>query len=106
MQFGEDFEKIFFRLSLVKTKYLKSIKSGFYTSQEIDILSQLSNKFFERFNETPTKDQLTMLIQRSEKAKEKITDGILNLVFDVDLDQFDEEWLTSTAESWIKYRHI
>ena len=104
MQFGEDFEKIFFRLSLVKTKYLKSIKSGFYTSQEIDILSQLSNKFFERFNETPTKDQLAMLIQRSEKAKEKITDGILNLVFDVDLDQFDEEWLTSTAESWIKYR--
>jgi KaiC/GvpD/RAD55 family RecA-like ATPase len=104
MQFGQDFEKIFFRLSLVKTKYLKSIKSGFYTSQEIDILSQLSNKFFERFNETPTKDQLTMLIQRSEKAKEKVTDGILNLVFDVDLDQFDEEWLTSTAESWIKYR--
>ena len=104
MQFGQDFEKIFFRLSLAKTKYLKSIKSGFYTSQEIDILSQLSNKFFERFNETPTKDQLAMLIQRSEKAKEKITDGILNLMFDVDLDQFDEEWLTSTAESWIKYR--
>ena len=104
MQFGQDFEKIFFRLSLVKTKYLKNIKTGFYTSQEIDILSQLSNKFFERFNETPTKDQLIMLIQRSEKAKEKITDGILNLVFDVDLDQFDEEWLTSTAESWIKYR--
>jgi KaiC/GvpD/RAD55 family RecA-like ATPase len=104
MQFGQDFEKIFFRLSLVKTKYLKSIKSSFYTSQEIDILSQLSNKFFERFNETPTKDQLIMLIQRSEKAKEKVTDGILNLVFDVDLDQFDEEWLTSVTESWIKYR--
>ena len=33
MQFGQDFEKIFFRLSLAKTKYLKSIKSGFYTSQ-------------------------------------------------------------------------
>ena len=104
MQFGQDFEKIFFRLSLVKTKYLKSIKTGFYTSQEIDILSQLSNKFFERFNETPTKDQLVMLVQRSEKAKEKITEDILNLVFDVDLDQYDEEWVTSTAESWIKYR--
>lgn len=104
MQFGQDFEKIFFRLSLVKTKYLKSIKSGFYTSQEIDILSQLSNKFFERFNETPKRAQLNMLIQRSEKAKEKITDDILDLVFNVDLDQFDEEWLTSTAEAWIKWR--
>lgn len=104
MQFGQDFEKIFFRLSLVKTKYLKSIKSGFYTSQEIDILSQLSNKFFERFGETPKKDQLNMLIQRSEKAKEKITEEIMNMIFDVDLDQFDEEWLTSTAEAWIKWR--
>ena len=104
MQFGQDFEKIFFRLSLVKTKYLKSIKTGFYTSQEIDILSQLSNKFFERFNETPSKDQLSMLIQRSEKAKEKITEDILDLVFDVDLDQYDEEWVTTTAESWIKWR--
>ena len=47
MQFGQDFEKIFFRLSLEKTKYLKSIKTGFYTSQEIDILSQLSNKFLK-----------------------------------------------------------
>jgi len=104
MQFGQDFEKIFFRLSLVKTKYLKSIKSSFYTSQEIDILSQLSNKFFERFNETPTKDQLNMLIQRSEKAKERITENILNTIFEVDLDQYDEEWLTSVTESWIKYR--
>lgn len=104
MQFGQDFEKIFFRLSLAKTKYLKSIKSGFYTSQEIDILSQLSNKFFERFGETPKKDQLNMLIQRSEKAKEKITEEIMNMIFDVDLDQFDEEWLTSTAEAWIKWR--
>ena len=104
MQFGQDFEKIFFRLSLAKTKYLKSIKSGFYTSQEIDILSQLSNKFFERFGETPKKDQLNMLIQRSEKAKETITEEIMNMIFDVDLDQFDEEWLTSTAEAWIKWR--
>ena len=104
MQFGQDFEKIFFRLSLVKTKYLKSIKSGFYTSQEIDILSQLANKFFERFNETPTKDQLSMLIQRSEKAKEKVTPEILNIVYEVDLDKYDEEWVTTTAESWIKWR--
>ena len=43
-------------------------------------------------------------MNRSEKAKEKITEDILNLVFDVDLDQYDEEWVTTTAESWIKWR--
>jgi len=41
MQFGQDFEKIFFRLSLQKPKYLQAIKSGYYTSEEIDVLKSL-----------------------------------------------------------------
>jgi archaellum biogenesis ATPase FlaH len=104
MQFGQDFEKIFFRISLEKPKYLQSIKSGYYTSEEIDILSFLANKFYVKFKETPGKEQLKLLVQNYKKAKEKITDGILDVIFDVDLAQYDEEWLTSTAESWIKWR--
>lgn len=104
MQFGQDFEKIFFRLSLEKPKYLQSIKTGYYTSEEIDVLSYLANKFYVKFNETPGKDQLKLLVQNYKKAKEKITDGILDVIFDVNLDNYDEEWLTNTAESWIKWR--
>ena len=104
MQFGQDFEKIFFRLSLEKPKYLQSIKSGYYTSEEIDVLSYLANKFYVKFNETPGKEQIKLLVQNYKKAKEKITDGILDVIFDVDLAQYDDEWLTSTAESWIKWR--
>lgn len=104
MQFGQDFEKIFFRLSLNKPKYLQAIKTDYYQSDEIDILSYLANKFYVKFNETPTKEQFKLLIQNSKRAKEKVTGGILDLLFDVDLDQYDEEWLNSTAESWIKWR--
>jgi len=104
MQFGQDFEKIFFRLSLIKPKYLQSIKTGYYTSEEIDVLSYLANKFYVKFNEAPGKDQLKLLAQNSKQAKEKITDGILDVIFDVDLDQYDDEWLSTTAESWIKWR--
>ena len=104
MQFGQDFEKIFFRLSLEKVKYLQAIKTGFYTSEEIDALSFLANKFYHKFNETPTKEQLALLVQNHPKSKERVSESILNMIFDVDLDQYDEEWLTSTAESWIKWR--
>jgi len=104
MQFGQDFEKIFFRLSLVKPKYLQAIKTDYYQSEEIDILSYLANKFYVKFNETPSKNQLKLLAQNSKKAKDKVTDGILDLLFDVDLDQYDDEWLTDTAESWIKWK--
>ena len=104
MQFGQDFEKIFFRLSLEKIKYLQAIKTGFYTSEEIDALSFLANKFYLKFNETPSKDQLALLVQNHPKSKERVSESILNMIFDVDLDQYDEEWLTATAESWIKWR--
>ena len=104
MQFGQDFEKIFFRLSLEKVKYLQAIKSGFYTSEEIDALSFLANKFYSKFNETPSKEQLELLVKNHPKSKERVSENILNIVFEVDLKKYDEEWLTSTAESWIKWR--
>ena len=104
MQFGQDFEKIFFRLSLEKPKYLQAIKYNFYTSEEIDALSFLANKFYAKFSETPTKENLKLLVQNHPKSKERVSDNILEMVFDVDLDKYDEEWLTNTAESWIKWR--
>lgn len=104
MQFGQDFEKIFFRLSLEKVKYLQAIKSGFYTSEEIDALSFLANKFYSKFNETPSKEQLELLVKNHPKSKERVSENILNIIFEVDLNKYDEEWITSTAESWIKWR--
>ena len=104
MQFGQDFEKIFFRLSLEKVKYLQAIKSGFYTSEEIDALSFLANKFYTKFNETPSKEQLELLVKNHPKSKERVSENILNIIFEVDLNKYDEEWITSTAESWIKWR--
>ncbi len=104
MQFGQDFEKIFFRLSLERVKYLQAIKYNFYTSEEIDALSYLANKFYSKFNETPTKENLKLLVQNHPKSKERVSDNILDIIFDVDLDKYDEEWLTGTAEAWIKWR--
>ena len=106
MNFSQDYEKIFFRLSLERTKYLTTIKSGFYSSEEIDILSTLSLKFYNKFNETPKKEQLKLLVENASGAKDRISDNIINIIFDVDLDQYDEEWLLSTAESWIKWRNF
>jgi len=103
MQFTQDFEKIFFRLSLKKPKYLESIKTGFYTSDEIDILSRLAFKFYGKYHETPSKEQTKLLAQRSKSAN-KIESNIIDMIFDVNLNEYDEEWLTNTAESWIKWR--
>ncbi len=103
MNFGQDFEKIFFKLSLSKPKYLESIKKGFYTSEEIDTLHYLATKFYHRFHETPSCEQMKLLIQ---KVSKKIEPDMVELIYDADLKQYDEEWLTSTAEAWIKWRNF
>jgi archaellum biogenesis ATPase FlaH len=105
MQFNQDFEKIFFNLSLKKTKYLEAIKTGFYTSEEIDFISKLANKFYTKYHETPTKEQMKLLVQRT-KAKDKIETSMIDMIYDVNLKEYDDEWLTSTAESWIKWRNF
>ena len=62
MKFGPEFEKLFFKLSLAKPKYLEKIQKGFYTSEEIDIMNTLAKKFHDKFHETPSKDQMMMLV--------------------------------------------
>lgn len=105
MRFGQDFEKIFFKLSLEKPKYLETIKRGFYTTEEIDTLHYLATKFYNKFHESPALAQMKALIQ-NPKVKNKVDDDIIELVYGVNLREYDEEWLTSTAESWIKWRNF
>jgi archaellum biogenesis ATPase FlaH len=103
MKFGQDFEKIFFKLSLQKPKYLEAIKKGFYTSEEIDAMHYLATKFHDKFHESPSLEQMKLLVQR---AKTEVDPDIIDVVYHSDLTQYDEEWLTTTAESWIKWRNF
>lgn len=105
MKFGENFEKIFFKLSLSKPKYLDKIQKGFYESDEIDILHAIAKKFHNKFHECPSLDQMTLLISDS-KFKNRVDANLIEIIYSVDLAEYDEEWLTSTAESWIKWRNF
>ena len=103
MKFGQDFERIFFKLSLQKPKYLEAIKKGFYTSEEIDALHYLATKFHEKFHESPSKEQMKLLVQRGKK---EVDEDLIDIIYASDLSQYDEDWMTSTAESWIKWRNF
>jgi archaellum biogenesis ATPase FlaH len=105
MKFGADFEKIFFRLSLAKPKYFETIDRSFYTSDDIAMLHTLASKFHAKFHETPSVDQMVVLT-KSPKVKGKIDENIVELLYRVDLLQYDDEWLTQTMESWIKWRNF
>lgn len=106
MQFNSNYEKLFFNFCIKQPKYLTIVKEGFFTNPDIDIMAFLAKKFYEKFNETPSQSQMKLLVQNSKKAKDKVTDNVIETVYDVNLSDYDEDWLESTAESWIKWRNF
>jgi hypothetical protein len=105
MTFNADYEKTFFNFSLLKPKYLSKIGKGYYTSKEIDALSSLANLFYVKFKETPSAEQMKLLIDHSKAAKQlDISKDLVTAIYDVNLKEIDAEWLEKTAEAWIKWR--
>ena len=106
MQISQDFEKVFFALSLKTPKYLEKIQRGFYKSEDIDIMSRLAKAFYSKFKEAPSSSQMSLLVQRSKEGKDRVGENIIDLVYKTNLEDYDPAWLEQTAESWIKWRNF
>lgn len=99
-----DFEKIFYLYTLENPKYLKSVKKGFYDSQDIETLSYITKSFFERFKETPSQEQIRAIVKA--KFPDTVKDNIIDIIFKGNLKDYDPKWLQETSESWIRWKNL
>lgn len=106
MNYNESYEKIFFIYSIHNPKYLVVTKDNFYSNPQLDALAYLGRKFFDKFKEAPSKEQMKLLVENSSKAKNIVTDDIVNVIYNTDIKEYDQTWLKNTAESWIKWRNF
>jgi hypothetical protein len=104
MEYGTDYEKIFFLYFLKNPQLLRKVNVGFFESSEIDFLANVSKKFQEKFGDSPGPDQLKLLVQKSERSD--FDPDLINIVFDADVNQYDEEWLRRTSQAWITWKNF
>ena len=104
MEYGTDFEKVFFLYFLKNPQLLRKINTGFFENGDIDFLANVSKKFQEKFGETPSPEQLKLLVQKSERTD--FDKDLINVVFDTDVKQYDEEWLKRTTQAWITWKNF
>ena len=100
-----EFEKIFYLYTVNNPKYLKNIKDGFYENDQIGTLNSITNQFYERFQQVPSREQLKA-IAKQEKFRDKLSDSIVDLVFDEPIDSYDKEWVEETCQSWILWKAL
>lgn len=96
------FEKVFFLYLLDEPKLLRSVEKSFFYDEQIGYLAYISREFYEEYREPPTKESLKFIVE--QKFQGKVDPGIVDAIFDVDINQYNRDWLERTSESWIKLK--
>ena len=100
-----EFEKVFYIYTLEKPKYFKSIKKNFFDNEELGLMFEVSKAFYSRFSEAPSKDQL-ILLTKQPKFKDRLSESLIDLVFNQSLKSYDEDWVQETTEAWILWKNL
>ncbi len=98
-------EKIFFHYLLGRKELIGIVKSRFFDTADIRKTYEITQEFVEKYNEIPTKSQLNELI-KLKGVSDDITQTKVDLLYDVNLKEYDDDWLKETAESWIEYKNL
>ncbi len=102
---NSDFEKIFYLYVRGNQNYLKTVTKEFFENEEIGTLFEIDKTFFNRFKNVPTKEQLKA-ISKQDKFVDKISDNIIDIIFDEPIDSYDEKWVKETSEAMILWKNL
>jgi len=98
-------ENIILRYVINSPSYLETCKPQFFKNESMgDILTSVK-EFWDKYHEVPTADQLIESFKIQGKS-ENVKSGEIRAIYDVDLTQYDEDWLTETTEFFIEYKNL
>jgi archaellum biogenesis ATPase FlaH len=100
-----DFEKVFYLYVRQNSNYFRTVNTSFFDNEEIGTLFSIDKTFFDKFQQTPSKEQLK-LIAKQDKFVDRVSDNIIDIVFDEPIESYDENWVKETSESWILWKSL
>jgi hypothetical protein len=98
-------EKIFYHYLMEKRELTNIVKPRFFESEDIKLAYELSLEFIQKYGNSPTKNQLVE-IAKMKGNDETLPDSKLTLLYETNLKEYDEDWLTESARSWIEYKNL
>lgn len=96
-------EKIFFNYFLENPHYFNLIRKTFFSNEDISQLAAVAKKFYEKFHESPSREQMKVLMKKIDEDYET---EIVNAIYDIKISEFDSVWLKETTEAWITWQNF
>ena len=105
MEYNSESEKLFYLYTLKYPKYFEKVNKKYFRNKEIGILFEFSKKFYERFKEATSKEQIKTLIKQT-RHKDDLTPELIDEAFNANLLEYDESWLDESLKSWVKFKSL
>lgn len=96
--------------------YFNMVKYRFFDNKDIQECYKVDLEYFERYKKFPSKEQMKLLLIEKEVrnflTKDEDTDEIifndnkLDKIFEIDLNEYDEEYVKENIEAWIQYQQL
>ena len=96
-----DQEKLIFAYALKRPQYLTYMGGDFYNNPEIQYLANNAKLFFHEYKESPSSEQMKAIIKGDKK---ELSPDIVDSIYDVEINAYDDEFLKDTTEGWILFR--
>lgn len=98
-----DQEKLIFAYALKRPQYLLYMGGDFYTNPEIQYLANNAKLFFQEYKESPSCEQMKSIIKGDKK---ELSPEIVDTIYDVEINAYEDEYLKNITEKWIKFRAL
>lgn len=97
-------EKLIYHAVLNNIDYLNNCKPEFFDLPNYPLLFKMAKKFTIRYSNPPTADQLKNIVKINNI--EGITDDFIDILYDIDLNLYDAEWLNNVLHAWIEIKTL
>ncbi len=103
----EQNEKIYFLFALKNIDLLAQISPDYFKNKYLAYLCKIAKKYHQQFNHIPDNFKKTVMrIVTDVKSRIQMTKQQVNVIFNEDVDEYDEVWLRSAVISWIRIKEF
>ena len=95
-------EEVVFKYVLDHPEYYKHIDKGFFNDKSLSALILVAKKFYDRYQEVPSENQMIALFR--DNSKIEMEPDFICAVYSIDTSSYDQKWLRRTTEAWIKWK--
>jgi len=98
-------ENIILRHVLSTPTYLDTCKREFFKNESFGEILVAAKEFWDKYHEMPTSDQLIEAFKLKGNS-DNVDKSEIRSVYDIDLTQYEDEWLRETTEFFVEYKNL